>query len=260
VVQERGLIGLKLPTASEMKTPNLREKNRRLELRNYPQEYKTRFVARQQAANPQSDEGNDSSANGSSSSGNNLDSYEGSGNEATSSPTVVQLWLFPIGRDNNFAEDRAVLVANLMSRFPLNMRAIIAKEIMCSAVKLSISLPFPCLITQLCREAHIPILVRIDVETYATKKYDLEKSKDESKYDFKLHKPILEVFRPSGQIARETETTTKPAGETTGAELVCHAAPIHTSTPFTSSAAATQPRGKLMYCEFIALSGLKLRK
>ncbi|MCE3216561.1 hypothetical protein HAX54_006886 [Datura stramonium] len=70
--------------------------------------------------------------------------------------------------------------------------------------------------------------------------YDLEKSKYESRYDLKLHKPIPEVFRPSGQTVRAAEITTKPAGEATGAELVCHAAPIPTSTPSTYGAIATQ--------------------
>ncbi|MCE3050706.1 hypothetical protein HAX54_047913 [Datura stramonium] len=96
--------------------------------------------------------------------------------------------------DNTLAEVRAVLVANLMSEFPLNMGVIIAKEINWRVVKLSTSLPFPCLITQLCREAHVPILAGKDVETYATNKYELEKSKYESRYDLKLHKTIPEVF------------------------------------------------------------------
>ncbi|MCE3049759.1 hypothetical protein HAX54_045735 [Datura stramonium] len=74
------------------------------------------------------------------------------------------------GGDNNLAVDRAVLVAILVSRFPLNIGAIITEKMNCRAVKLSTSLPFPCLITRLCREAHVPILAGIDVETYATKK------------------------------------------------------------------------------------------
>ncbi|MCD9642821.1 hypothetical protein HAX54_029841 [Datura stramonium] len=48
--------------------------------------YQTRSVTSQQAANPQSDQADDSSADGSNSSGNDSDLDEGSGNEATSSP------------------------------------------------------------------------------------------------------------------------------------------------------------------------------
>ncbi|MCD7460814.1 hypothetical protein HAX54_044493 [Datura stramonium] len=66
-VQERGLREPKLLATSEMKTPNLREKYRRLE----------------------SDEGDDSSDDGSSSSSNEADSDEGSGDEATSSPVSI---------------------------------------------------------------------------------------------------------------------------------------------------------------------------
>ncbi|MCD7458838.1 hypothetical protein HAX54_039364, partial [Datura stramonium] len=44
-------------------------------------------------------------------------------------------------------------------------------------------------------EAHVPILAGIDMETYATKNYDLEKSRDESQYELKLHKH--EVFGSS---------------------------------------------------------------
>ncbi|MCD7473210.1 hypothetical protein HAX54_014867 [Datura stramonium] len=122
---------------------------------------------------------------------------------------VVRLRLLLTGGDNTLAKDKAVPMTNLMSS---------------------------------CREALVTTLAGIDVETYATKKYDLEKSKDESKYDLKLHKPIPEVFKSSGQTIKATKTTNGPAGAATGTELVYHAAPISTSTPSTSGAAVTQPR------------------
>ncbi|MCD7471993.1 hypothetical protein HAX54_012815 [Datura stramonium] len=109
-------------------------------------------------------------------------------------------------------EDRVVLVASLMFGFPLNIGALIVEEMHWRAVRLSTSFPFPCLITRLCNEAHVPILAGVDVETYATKKYGLDKSRDESRYDLKLHKP--EVFGASGQTARATEPTTNQDGET----------------------------------------------
>ncbi|MCD9644629.1 hypothetical protein HAX54_033016, partial [Datura stramonium] len=78
--------------------------------------------------------------------------------------------------------------------------------------------------------AHVPILARIDMETYATKKYDLEKSKDESRNYLKLYKPIPEVFGSSGQTTRAMETTTDQTGEAIGEELVFHDALIPTFT------------------------------
>ncbi|MCD9637585.1 hypothetical protein HAX54_020954 [Datura stramonium] len=127
-------------------------------------------------------------------------------------------WLAQVltdGGDNTSTEHRATLIASLTSGFPLNIGEIIIEEIMCRVVKLSVSLPFPCLITRLCREAHVPILARINMETYTTK---------------------------NGQTARVTKITTDPAGEATRAKLVCHVAPIPTYTRSTSGAAATQLR------------------
>ncbi|MCD9638040.1 hypothetical protein HAX54_021706 [Datura stramonium] len=154
---------------------------------------------------------------------------------------VVRLRLFPTGGDNTSVEDKAVLVASLVLVFPLNMEEIITQDMNFRAVKLSTSFPFPCLITRLCREAHVPIFAGIDVEIYATKNYDLEKSKDEPIYELKLHEPIPEVFEPIGQNARATKASTKPAKEAIGGELVCRASPIHTFIPSTSDAAMTQP-------------------
>ncbi|MCE3051429.1 hypothetical protein HAX54_049815 [Datura stramonium] len=67
---------------------------------------------------------------------------------------VVRLRLFLIGGDNTLVEDRAMLVASLMSGLPFNMG--------------------------LCREAHVPILAGIDVETYATKNAFITQPKGES--------------------------------------------------------------------------------
>ncbi|MCD7450870.1 hypothetical protein HAX54_008844, partial [Datura stramonium] len=63
----------------------------------------------------------------------------------------------------------------------------------------------------LCKEAHVPLIAGIDVETPVTKKYHLEKSKDETRYDLKLHKPVIEVLVFDGQSARVAEATTNPA-------------------------------------------------
>ncbi|MCD7446256.1 hypothetical protein HAX54_048454 [Datura stramonium] len=63
----------------------------------------------------------------------------------------------------------------------------------------------------LIKEAHVPKLDRIDVETYATKKYDLEKLKDESIYDLKLHKQIPEVFRTIAATQLGVESAEMPS-------------------------------------------------
>ncbi|MCD7462477.1 hypothetical protein HAX54_048616 [Datura stramonium] len=129
---------------------------------------------------------------------------------------VVRLRLLPTGEDNTLSKDRVVLVVSLVSGFPLNIGAIIIEEMNCRVVKLSTSLPFPCLITRLCREAYVPILTGIDVETYVTK----------------------------NQNARAMETSTEPAGVATEGKLVYQVSPIHTFTPSTSSAANTQSEGE----------------
>ncbi|MCD9646102.1 hypothetical protein HAX54_035629 [Datura stramonium] len=106
------------------------------------------------------------------------------------------------------------------------MGAIITKEINWRAVKLSTSLPFQCLITRLCREAHVPILVEIDVKAYSTKKYDLKKSKDEKRSG-----------GPSAKVAKETRDPAEPAK---GTKSVSHVAQHPTLTPSTSRAAVAQ--------------------
>ncbi|MCD7469130.1 hypothetical protein HAX54_007947 [Datura stramonium] len=71
-------------------------------------------------------------------------------------------------------------------------------------------------------------------------KYDFEKSKDETRYDMKFHKPVIEVFRSSGPSATIAEATTDLAEAATRTESVSHAAQLATSTPSTSVATTTQ--------------------
>ncbi|MCD7453872.1 hypothetical protein HAX54_022503 [Datura stramonium] len=112
---------------------------------------------------------------------------------------MVRVRLFPTGGDIVLGEDTTVLVANLMSGFPLNMGVIIADEMRAHATKFSTSLPFLCLVIGLCKEAHVPILARIDVETTKNKKHDLGKFKDETRHDLRLHK--------SGKLVAEEPKT-----------------------------------------------------
>ncbi|MCE3216533.1 hypothetical protein HAX54_006791 [Datura stramonium] len=98
--------------------------------------------------------------------------------------------------DNTLAEYREVLVASLVLGFPLNMGAIITDEMMWRVMRLSLLVLFPWVITRVCREAHVPILAGTNVETYGTKWYELEKSKDESRYDLKLRNQFLRCSGP----------------------------------------------------------------
>ncbi|MCD7447370.1 hypothetical protein HAX54_027847 [Datura stramonium] len=54
----------------------------------------------------------------------------------------------------------------------------------------------------LCKEAHVPILAGMDVETTTKKKHDLEKSKYEIRHGLRLHKSVSEVFGPNGKAVR----------------------------------------------------------
>ncbi|MCE3216078.1 hypothetical protein HAX54_004741 [Datura stramonium] len=123
---------------------------------------------------------------------------------------VVRLQLFPTGEDNVLGEDRVVLIVSLMTGFLLNTDVIIEDEMRARETKFSISYPFPCLVTRLCKEAHVQILVGIDVDMIENKKHDLEKSKDEIRHNLQLHKT----------------------------ELACFSTPLSTSTPSTYSVAA----------------------
>ncbi|MCD9637988.1 hypothetical protein HAX54_021594 [Datura stramonium] len=69
---------------------------------------------------------------------------------------VVRLRMFPIGGDNILGEDRAVMVASLMSWFPLNIRHIIADEMRAWAIKFSTSLPFSFLVTRAIAAVLVP--------------------------------------------------------------------------------------------------------
>lgn len=89
--------------------------------------------------------------------------------------------MVPIKGDNMFGDDRVVLLASLISRFKLNLREIIENEIRIHATKPNTSYPFPCLITQLCKESYSPILTDIDVKTTIRKSHIFERSNNEEK-------------------------------------------------------------------------------
>ncbi|MCD9638112.1 hypothetical protein HAX54_021843 [Datura stramonium] len=65
-------------------------------------------------------------------------------------------------------------------------------------------------------------------------------SKDETRYDMKFHKPVIEVFRSIGPCATIAEVTTDLAEAATRTESVSHTAKLPTSTPSTSVATKAQ--------------------
>ncbi|MCD7469129.1 hypothetical protein HAX54_007946 [Datura stramonium] len=77
-------------------------------------------------------------------------------------------------------------------------------------------------------------------------KYDFEKSKDETRYDMKFPKPVIEVFRSSGPSATIAEATTDLAEAATRTKSVSHAAQLPTSTPSTSVATTAQQGAELV--------------
>ncbi|MCD7469132.1 hypothetical protein HAX54_007949, partial [Datura stramonium] len=82
-------------------------------------------------------------------------------------------------------------------------------------------------------------------------KYDFEKSKDETRYDMKFHKPVIEVFKSSGPSAKIAEATTDLVEATTRTESVSHAAKLPTSTPSTSVATTTQKGAESVETSFM---------
>lgn len=78
------------------------------------------------------------------------------------------------------------------------------------------SLPFPSRITVLCKLAGVPISVGVDEEIEATKKFDIEKNKYQSRIDMRVQKTVPHVFRPVLQTgATSVEQPEASAGTTT---------------------------------------------
>ncbi|MCD7465731.1 hypothetical protein HAX54_001823 [Datura stramonium] len=160
--------------------------------------YQTRSVARQQVATSQSDEGNDSSTNGSSSGEAGSDSGEESGNEAIRSPVGDSE---PLRGDvlkaktSGFRDSLCWKVKGADKYFYEGLTTTARGHL-----KQSIAEEVRIIDSELVEEAHIPILARINVETPATKKYDLEKSMDETRYDLKHKNRSLRYSIPVGKV------------------------------------------------------------
>lgn len=95
----------------------------------------------------------------------------------------------PTGGDATLDSHRAVLVASLISGLKIDFGQIIDDELFVRAHKVASALPLPCLITELCRQANVPLIRGIDNEVRATHRQDIEKSKDDSKFEMWVNKP-----------------------------------------------------------------------
>jgi len=91
--------------------------------------------------------------------------------------------LFPTRADNTLAEDKVIFVASLISGFSINFRKLIAEEIRHRVTKSPTSLLFFYLMTRLCKAEELLILVKIDVETLVTKRFDIDNMRDESRLE-----------------------------------------------------------------------------
>lgn len=75
---------------------------------------------------------------------------------------VVSFRMMPMIGDNTQGKYRLVLVASLMYGFILNIRETKVDEIKIRATKTVTAFLFLCLITRLCDDGHVPIIIRVD--------------------------------------------------------------------------------------------------
>ncbi|MCD9558927.1 hypothetical protein HAX54_016620, partial [Datura stramonium] len=176
MVQERELRELKSPTTSEIKIPTPRKKNRRLELRNHPQAFGIVYVGKK----------------------------KGLKNTSTKALTTIEKEHLKC----NIAKDVRI-VNSEFHEYPWieGKYKFYVLGWMCEALGYYYTTMQNFggwwYDSDYCpQEVHVPILAGIDVQTYATKKYDLEKSKNESIYDMKIHKPFPEYAFIQANFAR----------------------------------------------------------
>lgn len=85
---------------------------------------------------------------------------------------------------------RALLVASLIFRLKIDFGKIIADELFVRAHKVASALSFPFFIMEFYRQANVPFIRGIDNEVQATHRQDIEKMKDDIKYEIQVNKPL----------------------------------------------------------------------
>lgn len=100
----------------------------------------------------------------------------------------------PTREDAYLDNKKAVLVASIIDGLKINFGQIIADEIFVRAHKIARALPFSCLITDICWQANVPIIKRMDNEIQTFRRQDIKRSKDDSKFEMRVHKlPVYET-------------------------------------------------------------------
>ncbi|PHT35754.1 hypothetical protein CQW23_23454 [Capsicum baccatum] len=82
---------------------------------------------------------------------------------------VMRIWMMPTDGDNILDEDRAILVAIMEKKLPLNFKKIIADEIKIRMSRTKATYPFSYLIIKLCRAANVPEIAGVDDDIPARK-------------------------------------------------------------------------------------------
>lgn len=74
----------------------------------------------------------------------------------------------PTGGEANLEIQRVVMVVALIEGLKIDFGHTIADEMFARAYKTSNALPFPCLITKLCRRANVPLISEVHNEVRAS--------------------------------------------------------------------------------------------
>ena len=86
----------------------------------------------------------------------------------------------PIQNEHVVRHKQAALLGCILNQSPLNVGAIIYKEMLLRARRQNISLPFPTLITALCRRANVGFNPAIDAELMANSVCEIRRSELET--------------------------------------------------------------------------------
>lgn len=87
-----------------------------------------------------------------------------------------------------FGSTTSCMDAQLIEGLKINYGQIIEDELFMRAHKTSSALPFPCLITEPCRQVDVPIFQGINNEFRAIKRQDIKKTRDKNKFEMRVHK------------------------------------------------------------------------
>lgn len=124
-----------------------------------------------------------------------------------------------------------MLVTAFIEGYAVDFGLLIAGEMFFRAHKTRTALPFPCLITELCKRANVPLTSGIDNEVPASHTQDIERMKDESRFELRTNRSPAQQT----QSAPVPELSEFPAGMPM--PLTVYAPPT------TSSGSTSVPRG-----------------